>query len=123
MKQIFAISFLLIYFLALLNPITPYISYSFNKTEIIEKFCENKDKPALQCEGKCHLKKQLTKKAEEDGDKDENIKTNASCSAGSINPLTLKSISKFGYIITIPSRNTFFNNDLFSKIDRPPQIV
>lgn len=26
-----------------------------NKTEIIDKFCENKDKPMLQCDGKCHL--------------------------------------------------------------------
>jgi hypothetical protein len=29
--------------------------------EITEEFCENKDKPELKCDGKCHLKKELTK--------------------------------------------------------------
>lgn len=34
-------------------------NYLFNKAEIIEKFCINKDKPILKCDGKCHLKDQL----------------------------------------------------------------
>ncbi len=40
------------------------LSYEFNKLEIIEKFCVNKEDISLQCEGKCHLKTQL-KKADE----------------------------------------------------------
>ncbi len=30
-----------------------------NQTEIIELFCINKEKPKLQCNGKCHLTTQL----------------------------------------------------------------
>lgn len=30
-----------------------------NQTEIIMEFCVNKNKPELQCNGKCHLAKQL----------------------------------------------------------------
>lgn len=33
--------------------------YFFNKTEIIELFCVNKEKPQLQCNGKCHLAQEL----------------------------------------------------------------
>jgi hypothetical protein len=35
------------------------VSYFVNQTEIIELFCANKDKPVLQCNGKCHLATQL----------------------------------------------------------------
>jgi len=35
------------------------INYSVNKTSIARNFCENRDKPKMNCQGKCHLKKQL----------------------------------------------------------------
>jgi len=35
-------------------------SYFVNQTEIIELFCINKEKPQLNCDGKCHLVTQLT---------------------------------------------------------------
>jgi hypothetical protein len=34
--------------------------YRLNIAYITEKFCENKDKPQLQCNGKCHLAKELS---------------------------------------------------------------
>jgi len=34
--------------------------YELNIDYIIETYCINKDKPALQCNGKCFLSKQLT---------------------------------------------------------------
>lgn len=37
------------------------INYFFNQTEIAELFCINKEKPQLQCEGKCHLATELSK--------------------------------------------------------------
>jgi len=33
--------------------------YAINKAYITKAFCENKDKPMMHCNGKCHLKKQL----------------------------------------------------------------
>lgn len=33
--------------------------YELNKAKITEQFCVNKDKPAMHCCGKCHLKKKL----------------------------------------------------------------
>jgi hypothetical protein len=35
------------------------ISYFVNQAEIIELFCINKEKPAMKCDGKCHLATQL----------------------------------------------------------------
>ena len=37
------------------------IDYFINQSEITDLFCINKEKPQLQCNGKCHLAKQLVK--------------------------------------------------------------
>jgi hypothetical protein len=38
-----------------------YVAYfELNIDYIIETYCVNKEKPQLQCNGKCHLAKQLT---------------------------------------------------------------
>lgn len=37
-----------------------YGYYVLNKTYIKDNFCENKAKPELACDGKCHLKKMLS---------------------------------------------------------------
>jgi hypothetical protein len=34
-----------------------YIYYNVDTASFIEVFCENKEKPELACNGKCHLKK------------------------------------------------------------------
>jgi len=36
-----------------------YTYYVLNKDYIVAELCENKAKPALKCDGKCHLKKVL----------------------------------------------------------------
>jgi hypothetical protein len=56
----------------LFNPFklyTPYISYKINYNYIANVLCENKDKPEMNCNGKCHLKKELKKTAEEESQK------------------------------------------------------
>jgi len=36
-----------------------YTYYVTNKPYIVEQLCENKDQPALKCDGKCHLRQLL----------------------------------------------------------------
>ena len=36
-----------------------WINYELNIEEITELFCINKEKPVLQCHGKCHIKREL----------------------------------------------------------------
>ena len=44
------------------------MSYEINKSEIIENFCVNKEKPKLHCEGKCHMKEMmLTQETDDEG--------------------------------------------------------
>lgn len=37
----------------------PHVNYWMNKDYIASVLCENKDRPELECNGKCHLKKEI----------------------------------------------------------------
>ena len=60
------IVFLLALFM-LLKPVLPVIDYIVNYEYISKVLCVNKAKPKLQCNGKCHLMKQLAKTSESEG--------------------------------------------------------
>ena len=62
---------LFIYFLGNMRVVVPYLEYKINYDFISEVLCINKNKPDLQCLGKCHLTKELGKAAEEDAKKKE----------------------------------------------------
>ena len=47
------------YLVAWVRPVMPFVEYEINKKFIAEILCENKAKPEMKCNGKCHLKKQL----------------------------------------------------------------
>lgn len=49
----------MLYVVAMLQPVIPLIEYYSNKEYIASVLCENRDKPALACNGKCYLEKQL----------------------------------------------------------------
>ncbi|WP_428224553.1 hypothetical protein [Flavobacterium sp.] len=48
----------------LLRPVLPLVEYVVNYDYISKVLCENKAKPQLQCNGKCHLMKQMAKASE-----------------------------------------------------------
>jgi hypothetical protein len=62
----------------LARPAIPFLEYIVNYDYIVKELCENKEKPALKCNGKCHLMKELAKTAEDDkntsSDKKQNVK-------------------------------------------------
>ncbi|PZR18979.1 MAG: hypothetical protein DI539_15620 [Flavobacterium psychrophilum] len=49
----------------LLKPVMPVLDYIVNYDYIAKELCENKAKPQMHCNGKCHLMKELAKAAEE----------------------------------------------------------
>lgn len=49
--------------MVLLKPVFPVIDYIVNYDYIAKELCENKAKPMLHCNGKCHLKKELARAA------------------------------------------------------------
>ena len=50
----------------LLKPVFPVLEYFVNYDYIVKELCENKAKPELKCNGKCHLAKELASAADSD---------------------------------------------------------
>lgn len=69
---------LLISIFILARPAIPFLEYIVNYDYIVKELCENKEKPVLKCNGKCHLMKELAKTAEDNkntsSDKKQNVK-------------------------------------------------
>ncbi len=61
LRKLTATFFIFLYMIAMLRPVQPYVEYVLNQDYIAEFLCINKDKPKLQCNGKCHLVKELEK--------------------------------------------------------------
>lgn len=66
-RRIFALvkkAIALLAFTILLRPVFPVMSYVIDYDYIANVLCINKDKPELECNGKCHLMKELAKASE-----------------------------------------------------------
>jgi hypothetical protein len=64
LKAYFATVLALLLLVQSFNHTMLVVHYALNRTAITREFCENKSKPLQQCNGKCHLAKEL-KKADE----------------------------------------------------------
>lgn len=65
LKNSWAHIFIILYIAAMLRPVMPLANYLINQDYIAEFLCINKDKPELECNGKCYLEKQLKEASEE----------------------------------------------------------
>lgn len=98
-----------------------YAYYELDPIGFIERLCENKDNPELQCNGKCHLKKV----AENNTDNQQEP-----AKSTSLKEITLFVVNKLDYSLSIIKKIENINFDYknlyaFSsthKIDRPPQV-
>jgi len=61
LTRFISIALILIFSIPLMLKTELIVSWKLNQKSIIERFCVNKDKPKLHCDGKCHLGKQLSK--------------------------------------------------------------
>lgn len=99
-----------------------YAYYFLDTSDFIERFCENKDKPELQCDGKCHLKN-VVKNDSADNDKipfkDINLKE-----------ITLFVVNQLSYNIfslsiketQLLNYNNLYGYSFISSLDHPPQV-
>jgi len=60
-KVILTYTFFAIYLLAMIKPMLPILDYYANYEYIATQLCENRDKPILDCNGKCYVAKEIEK--------------------------------------------------------------
>ena len=105
LRKSFAIFFLCVYSLVLLKPLFPFVDYAINKEYISKNLCENRSKPKLNCNGKCHLMKQLKKAGAEN-------QTDGTTSKGSSNQeencFHVNSLFNFNSTVLVSQSNKFY---------------
>ena len=93
-----------------LKPIFPVIEYVANYDYITKVLCVNIDKPALECNGKCHLKKELANEANDS----KPITPNKRGSVAEIEILFCAIIPSYElqleYKNAFPQTNTYYSN-------------
>ena len=96
-----------------------YIYYNVDTIGFIEALCENKDKPELACNGKCHLKK-ITKTTNEENNQPINLIDfkdillyNQKISSHQVDDIIHQSKSNFYY-------NNLYNFKLLESCFHPP---
>ncbi|SRX74533.1 hypothetical protein AEQU3_01512 [Aequorivita antarctica] len=111
----------------LTKPMWPVVDYVVNYDYIVNVLCENKDKPEMQCNGKCHLSKELAKEAGADNKNPFNSKTSKTeilqfIISENIKEYTFASEAGFASLENIGYKPNL-NSSLFSsKILHPPQL-
>lgn len=110
----------------LLKPVMPVLDYIINYDYIAKELCENKAKPQMHCNGKCHLMKELAKAAEEQ--KQESDRKSAQQNA---EVLFFEAPFEFAFssVITLPySKNETAYTNLYSHCNtvsffHPPAFI
>lgn len=111
----------------LTKPLWPVVDYIVNYDFIVNVLCENIDKPEMQCNGKCHLTKELAKEAGADDKNPLNSKNSKNEVPQYVISENIKEYT-FASEIEISSTEDIgykpnLNSSLFtSKILHPPQL-
>lgn len=124
-NQFFGIFFYLLYLLAMVRPLVPIIEYYANYDYIATVLCENRDKPSLECNGKCYLEKQI-KKANHDNHDHKSTIPQIDFEKYPVSPLdqfsyTLKNFDEnftHSYFV-----NKYTSQDFYQSLLKPPQFV
>lgn len=61
MAKVFTILLSVIMLVQSSSKVLLWVGYELNKKYIIENLCENRSKPQMHCNGKCHLAKEFSK--------------------------------------------------------------
>ncbi len=76
MKRILSSILLLVLLVNMLSSYRVYLEHYINFDQIVNTLCEQKFKVDNDCQGKCHLKKEVEKSEEESNNKKEEKKNN-----------------------------------------------
>ncbi|OIO10458.1 MAG: hypothetical protein CO023_01710 [Flavobacteriales bacterium CG_4_9_14_0_2_um_filter_35_242] len=124
-KQFLGIFFYMLYILAMFRPLLPIIDYYSNYNYIAKVLCENRDKPYLECNGKCYLAKQLNEV--------NNNKTNPKSTIPQIDfdKYPVSPLGQFSYKFKILEKNDthrfsfnkFTLQEFYNSLLKPPQFI
>ncbi|TDE02101.1 hypothetical protein E0F91_13355 [Flavobacterium sandaracinum] len=111
----------------LVKPVLPVLEYVVNYEYISKVLCINKDKPKMQCNGKCHLMKELAKAS----DAEKPLSTDKKGTTSILDVLIFEEIKSFDIIPlcfgTKEKTNAYYSNLYFhlnsASVFHPPTFI
>lgn len=98
------------------------VGYELNKEYIIKNLCENRDKPQLNCEGKCHLSKSVKAANQESPEQPDFKAKSLSYDFISATAALVPATAVWVPTLTYGHYNLNAYNAYTSKILHPPQV-
>jgi hypothetical protein len=95
------------------------IDFQVHQQQLAARYCENKEKPAMQCHGKCHLVKQL-QKTEENGKRLPANLFNGKAELFTITNHSLIFVAPLPSCFTYPNLTTVIPDGYPRAVARPP---
>lgn len=111
--------------MVLLKPIFPVVEYVVNYDYISKVLCENKAKPVLKCNGKCHLMKQLAKESESEKPLSSNKKALQEIEILFFQNIDFQCCNVLGLVISSKNTPNYINHYTFQDINfifHPPSF-
>ena len=93
--------------------------FNLNKTYIAKVLCINRDKPQMHCDGKCFLKKEMNRNADQQSNDQKSINTYSSIVLFVEQPLQQNFFSEKGKP-TAWVFQTYFSPGFLTTAERPP---
>ncbi|TBX21694.1 hypothetical protein [Jiulongibacter sediminis] len=100
-----------------------YLKYEFRKEFIIEKYCVNKDKPALHCDGKCYLAQKIKESQEKESEKESLRLLNSLLTVESIQKETFFEFTLwpvFRKQVQFPAFHSTYHFEVYGEYFHPP---
>lgn len=118
--------FILLYSFSISLPFKAVLEYHFNKQYISTRLCENIDKPAMHCEGKCYLVKQMKDEMQKEKEQN-NTQGKLPVMQFSFEHLLLKQSELNPASFQLPafyySRTHTYSFDYLAEVFSPPDFV
>ena len=121
MRGLLSIMLIGLYALTLSQVYIPHVNYWVNHDFIASELCENKDKPELKCEGKCHLQKEIQQSNEEPQEGQETTVQLMVEFLQSNDEFTFRSVSD-NVQLFFPSRSDKLKNGHLTGVFHPPKV-
>lgn len=125
MKIVSSILSLFLIAIILFNSLRVSVTYAYyfiDTADFIERLCENKDKPIMQCNGKCHLKKV----AQSNNTNDDKLPFKEIDFKEVVLYIVEQAAFNFDYTIVneneISNYNNLYTYSLISTLDHPPEF-
>ncbi|SHG07309.1 hypothetical protein SAMN05444396_104162 [Flavobacterium segetis] len=111
----------------LVKPVLPVLEYVLNYEYISKVLCINKDKPKMQCNGKCHLMKELAKAS----DAEKPLSTDKKAASSILDVMIFEEINTFvaaSNIFYVKANSNQYYSDLYfylnsDSVFHPPTFI